>query len=147
MYGFSNIQDISGNIVNLESTTNMNIGDRIIEINGEKIDSIEKLKEKINENPGKTLKIKSKSQNGKIKESDVIPIHTGSNEYKHGLWVKDAATGVGTLSFYIPETNEFVALGHGIVDTDTNSLININSGELTTTDIISIIKGNSRFTW
>ena len=59
------------------------------------------------------------------------------------MWVKDAATGVGTLSFYIPKTGQFVALGHGIIDSDSESLINIDYGEVTSTNIVSIVKGES----
>ncbi|MCI8308822.1 MAG: hypothetical protein HFJ45_01090 [Clostridia bacterium] len=80
---------------------------------------------------------------GAQKEVSLTPIHTRSNEYKLGLWVKDAATGVGTLSFYIPETGEFVALGHGIIDSDSENLLEIDYGELTTTNIISVAKGSS----
>ena len=81
---------------------------------------------------------------GEIREENVKPIHDSSNSYKLGLWVKDAATEVGTLSFFIPETNEFVALGHGIVDIDTGSLLEIENGNLTNTKVISISKGTSR---
>lgn len=49
----------------------------------------------------------------------------------------------GSLSFFIPETKQFVALGHGIIDSDTNSLLEIDNGNLTTTKIISINKGVS----
>ena len=48
------------------------------------------------------------------------------------------------MSFYIPETNQFVALGHGIIDSDTNSLLEIENGSLTTTNVVSINKGSSR---
>ena len=42
---------------------------------------------------------------------------------------------------YNPETNEFAALGHGILDIDTEKLINISSGEFVTTNILKIEKG------
>ena len=48
--------------------------------------------------------------------------------------------GVGTITFYEPETKEFAALGHGILDVDTNKLINIGKGELVTSKILSITK-------
>ena len=63
------------------------------------------------------------------------------NEYKLGLWVRDAAAGVGTLTFYEPSTGNFAALGHGINDVDTYNLIQIANGELVTTNIIDIVKG------
>lgn len=139
--GFSEIEDVSGNLVNLGEISELNPGDRIIKINGEEINNIDVLKESINKSKGTTLEIEIINSNNENKIIQVNPIHTGSNEYKLGLWVKDAATGVGTLSFYIPETGKFVALGHGIVDSDTNTLIEIDYGEITTTDIVSITKG------
>ena len=66
---------------------------------------------------------------------------TDDKEYKLGLWVKDAATGVGTMTYYEPNSKSFAVLGHGITDSGTNNLINIESGELVTSKVISIKKG------
>lgn len=71
------------------------------------------------------------------------PAKTNNNEYKLGLWVRDAAAGVGTMTFYEPETGNFAALGHGIMDIDTSKLINISKGELVTSKILSIVKGEN----
>lgn len=51
--------------------------------------------------------------------------------------------GVGTLTYYNPSNNQFGALGHGISDSDTGKMIDIDSGELVTSKIISITKGIS----
>lgn len=142
--GFSDVEDINGNKTSLSKTTNLKTGEKIIEINGEKITSIEDLKKVIFSYKTEALKMKVEDISGNQREEIVYPIHDASNSYKLGLWVKDAATGVGTLSFYIPETNQFVALGHGITDNDTNSLLEIEDGNLTTTKIISITKGVNR---
>ena len=138
--GFSEIEDINGNKVSLNKTTNLKKGEKILEINNEKINS----KMKIFSCKDESLKMKIEDEFGNQREEIVKPIHDTSNSYKLGLWVKDAATGVGTLSFFIPETNQFVALGHGITDNDTNSLLEIENGNLTTTKIISITKGVNR---
>lgn len=45
------------------------------------------------------------------------------------------------MTYYEPSTKKFAALGHGIVDIDTEELINISSGELVTSKISSITKG------
>ena len=66
---------------------------------------------------------------------------TNDNTFKIGLWVRDAAAGVGTASFYEPKTNKFAALGHGIIDIDTEKLIDISSGEVVTANILSLVKG------
>lgn len=39
-------------------------------------------------------------------------VKTTDNTYKIGLWVRDAAAGVGTATFYEPKTEKFAALGH-----------------------------------
>ena len=49
--------------------------------------------------------------------------------------------GVGTASFFESETGMFCALGHGITDVDTGEVVNIANGELVTTNIVSITKG------
>lgn len=49
--------------------------------------------------------------------------------------------GVGTATFYEPSTGMFASLGHGITDIDTGDLITISNGELVTTNIVSIQKG------
>lgn len=63
--------------------------------------------------------------------------------YKLGLWVRDSAAGVGTVTFYEPSTKNFGALGHGITDIDTEELIHIASGEFVTTKILNIQKGEN----
>ena len=45
------------------------------------------------------------------------------------------------MTFYEPQTQRFALLGHGITDSDTNSLIYIDSGELVTSKLVSIKKG------
>ena len=49
--------------------------------------------------------------------------------------------GVGTATFYEPSTGMFVALGHGITDIDTGDIVEISNGELTTSTIVAIKKG------
>ena len=141
--GFSEIEDIHGKFVTLNEISLLEEGDRIIKINGNEINNIEELKKHINSSDGESLFVEVINVDGEYKNVKVNPIHTSSNEYKLGLWVKDAATGVGTLSFYIPQTQKFVALGHGIIDSDTGNLIEIEYGEITTTDIVSITKGEA----
>lgn len=49
--------------------------------------------------------------------------------------------GVGTASFFEKDSGMFCALGHGITDVDTGEIVNIANGELVTTNIVSITKG------
>jgi stage IV sporulation protein B len=68
-------------------------------------------------------------------------IRAEDSKYKLGLWVRDGAAGIGTITYYEPSSQNFAALGHGIVDIDTEKLIKISSGEVVTTRMSSIVKG------
>ncbi len=78
---------------------------------------------------------------GEILTSNIKPTKVGKDEYRIGLWVRDSASGVGTISFYEPNSKKFAALGHGISDSDTGQLLNIESGEIITSKLVNITKG------
>ena len=115
-------------------------GDTITKIGEKNITSTKDLITIVNKSEGKKLKIEYIHEN-ETKECSIIPVETNSKEYKLGLWVRDSAAGVGTVTFYEPSTKTFGALGHGITDIDTNELINIASGEFVTTRVLNITKG------
>lgn len=115
-------------------------GDRIIEVNHEKVDSTDDLIKTVNKSEGNPVEVLYKREEETI-TTNIEPVKTENNEYKLGLWVRDAAAGVGTMTFYEPASGMFAALGHGITDIDTSELIQIANGELVTTNIISIVKG------
>ena len=124
------------------SETDIKEGDVITSINDSEITNTSELIECINKSNGEQLEITYVNE-GETKECSITPVKTEDGEYKIGLWVRDSAAGIGTVTFYEPETESFVALGHGITDIDTSKLINISSGQLVTTKILSIIKGES----
>ena len=122
--------------------TGIEEGDTIIKINDQEIANTEQLVETVNLSKGEEIKIEYIHEE-ETKECSITPVKTSSDEYKLGLWVRDSAAGVGTVTFYEPSTKTFGALGHGITDIDTNELINIASGEFVTTRILSITKGEN----
>lgn len=115
-------------------------GDRIVQINQNQIDNTDDLMEAVNQSNGNKISLQYVRDEKTITTS-IKPVKNSSNEYKIGLWVRDAAAGVGTLTFYEPASGMFATLGHGIMDIDTSDLIKIANGELVTTNILSITKG------
>lgn len=140
--GMSEIENINNEMEKPFENVDIQEGDTIIKVNETEIDSIESLKEEVNNSNGGTINL-TLVRDGSVLTSNIVPTQTEENEYKLGLWVRDAATGVGTITYYEPETKQFAALGHGITDSDTDKLIDIESGELVTSNIISIKKGES----
>lgn len=120
--------------------TGIKEGDTIIKIDDKQISTTEDLIKTVNMSNGQDIKVKFIHQE-ETKECSMTPVKTNKSEYKLGLWVRDSAAGVGTVTFYEPTSKTFGALGHGITDIDTNELINISSGEFITTRILNITKG------
>lgn len=138
--GMSEIED-KNNVLNKPyENTDIRAGDTILQINEKEVEDIDSLKNIVNESNGENLQL-TLLRNGAVITTSIKPVETEESEYKLGLWVKDAATGVGTMTFYEPDSKSFGILGHGITDSDTDNLINIDSGELVTTKIISLKKG------
>ena len=125
---------------NVEKESDINPGDIILEINGKLVKSINTLKEIVNNSKGENLKL-TIMRNGNILNTNIIPTKIEGEKYQLGLWVKDAATGVGTMTFYEPDSKKFAILGHGITDSDTNKLIKIDYGDLVTAKVISLKRG------
>lgn len=83
--------------------TGIKEGDRIISINDIQISNAEDLVETVNKSNGKEIVIKY-IRNETEEIATMTPMQTEENEYKLGLWVRDAAAGVGTATFYVPSS-------------------------------------------
>lgn len=114
-------------------------GDYIYEVNKETIAGKEELMEKIENCKGRSLNLGIR-RDEKIYEVQIEPLKDKKGEYKLGIWVRDNAQGIGTLTF-ADENGYFGALGHGINDADTTNLMEMKDGGLYKADIISITKG------
>jgi len=62
-------------------------------------------------------------------------------QYRMGMWVRDSTAGVGTLSFYDPDSQWYAALGHAITDIDTKSNLSVREGEIVQSSVIDIVQG------
>lgn len=116
-------------------------GDLLLKADGTTIESKEHLKHLVEASKGEelTFTVKRKEETIEVK---ITPEFCKTEEvYKIGIWVKDSTQGIGTLTYYNPDTKLFGALGHGINDTDLKKLLPIRSGEVTTTSVTAIHKG------
>lgn len=138
--GMSEIEGEDNNRYMPYKNSGIKEGDMITKVDNEVITCTSDLTKKVNNSNGNVVKL-TYVRNGNNYNADIIPTKINKDEYKLGLWVRDAASGVGTISFYEPNTGEFAALGHGILDVDTEKLIDIARGDIVTSKIISVVKG------
>lgn len=114
-------------------------GDIITSINNENI-----------ENPNDVNKILAKYENNEVsinilrkgKEKIIIAVphfDESTQEYKLGLWVRDDAQGIGTLTF-VTKDGKFGALGHSICDYETGVEIPVEKGGIYLCNLVGINK-------
>ena len=115
-------------------------GDYIVTINQKEIYSKEVLMDEIANCKGKSITLGVRREDSYLNMT-LKPVRNEEGEYKLGIWVRDNAQGIGTLTF-VDENGCFGALGHGINDVDTTNLMEIRDGALYKADIISITKGS-----
>ena len=114
-------------------------GDYIVCFNGQDVESIDAFTGMVQKNGNKTCSL-TILRDDEEKQVEMTPVQTDSETYKLGVWVRQDAQGIGTLSF-VDEDGNFAALGHGITDVDTSEIIDIQSGRLYESKILSIVKG------
>ena len=138
--GYSNVETEKGNICPAKSN-GIEIGDVINKVNGSELKTSKDLINLVKENKDKNIQCEIE-RDGKIISKTITPLKAkDSDDYKIGLWIRDTTSGVGTLTFYEPNSKKFGALGHPIADADSNKVINIDNGKLLDSTIISVKKG------
>ncbi len=113
--GYSAVEDESGTVVYPAKEAGVALGDSVLAINGNEVDDDDTLLSLINSEGVKgdiVLTIKHGAREEDVSISPYFCQET--NRYRIGLYVRDNMGGVGTLTFYDPQTGRFAALGHPI---------------------------------
>ena len=138
--GISDIQS-GGQAVNPAAQAGIRVGDIITEANGQKINGNSGLSETIQESCGENVTLKIIRGQEEILETLDPAKSDTDGSYKGGVWVRDSTAGIGTVTFYDPETGGFGGLGHGICDVDTAELMPLGSGEIVPVIISGVTRG------
>ncbi len=136
----TDVKTLMGN-QNPAKSAGLKKGDYILTANDEPINCNEDIANIVSDSAGRRIKLKIK-RNGKIKQISVSPVVSSeTGNYQIGIWVRDSSAGIGTLTFYSPATEVVCGLGHGICDSDTGSLLSVETGQMVTASISAIRKG------
>ncbi|MDD2620005.1 MAG: SpoIVB peptidase [Syntrophomonadaceae bacterium] len=117
------------------------IGDLIQRVDGKSLATENELANVIDTKKDQEIILTVKRANRNLS----IPIQAAfcseTNRFRIGLYVRDGVVGVGTLSFWDPDTSEYAALGHIIVDADTKQGIDVLRGKIVSASVQSIKPG------
>ncbi len=116
-------------------------GDYVRRVNGEAVTEKDDFIQRMKDSGGRPV-VLTIERDGELMDVEITPMQDITGDYKIGVWVRDNAQGVGTMT-YIDSKGNFGALGHGITDVDTSTLMHMEGGTLYQTDIVDIHKGSS----
>lgn len=137
-------------IVGIENDVGPKIGDMIVAVEGEPVQSSDEVMKAVSEvfkgdaggfDRKKTVEI-TVVRDKKRLNYDVRPyLDEETGTYKLGFWIKERIAGIGTLSFYDPKSGKFASLGHGIYETESGKLLGAEEGTLLHTRVCRIKAG------
>lgn len=140
--GLEEIEASSGEITNPGLAAGLQIGDSILEIDGNRVNNAREVTVQINKIQKEVkLKVQRKEETLDIMVTPVLSVD--DDQYKIGVWVKDRTAGIGTLTFYNPSDNTFGALGHAITDPETGTVLPVAQGELLNAKVESVKQGRA----
>ena len=140
--GLSDVDTAAGK-VNPAAAAGVCIGDSILAINGQAVETGEQVGALIRDNGGRRLTLRLE-RDGVEFDAAFTPVKAaGEEEYRAGMWVRDSAAGIGTLTFYDPESGTFGGLGHAVCDVDTGEPMALSGGEIVPGRIFGITKGKA----
>ena len=122
---------------------NIKVGDILYSVNGEVIKSSDMLHSLLNpqEDFGGEALLEIHRDGQVIKERVVPALEEFSNMFRLGLWIRDNAAGVGTLTYIREDSLRFGALGHAVCDIDTGKIMPVASGSIYKCNIVGVNKG------
>lgn len=121
------------------------VGDIIKEINGKKIEKMSDVTPFVQESgkTGKPLNLVLARENEEIKTKLIPMKDKNDHAYRIGLYIRDSAAGIGTMTFFHPDSKKYGALGHVISDMDTKKPIVVQDGQIVRSTVTSIHKGSN----
>ena len=117
----------------------LRIGDEIVSIDESEIQCAEDVRRALHRSDGTVdLLVSRDGQRQQLRAEPQIT-ETGP---KLGIYLRQGITGIGTVTFYDPETDSFGTLGHGVNDS-RGKLLPMTKGTAYRASVVSVQKGKS----
>lgn len=139
------MSDVStqGSRTNPAKEAGVKVGDMVETINGVTLRSNEQLGGIVEKSNGEPITLRIRRGDDKM-EITIKPVQSvGDGKYRLGIWVRDSSAGIGTMTYFDPNTSTFTGLGHPVCDIDTGALMPLQSGEIVSAYITGFKRGVS----
>ena len=138
------LQDNSVSIVSFDpdlgkasQKAGLKTGDRILSIDGQSITCVQDVKTALRQSDGT---VDLTVLRGKKEKNLCVTPEITTDGPKLGVILKEGMTGVGTVTFYDPESGKYGALGHG-VHASGGSLLAMRAGSAYDAALVTVKKG------
>ncbi len=119
------------------------VGDVILKVDGVEVKSSQHVVFLVNRcaREGREVPVEL-TRDGQTASLEIAPVYSERERiYQIGLYVRDGAAGVGTLTFLEPRSGVFMALGHVIADATTNRPVEISDGRVVKATVARVRPG------
>lgn len=132
----------NGSTYNPEKDSDIKKGDIIIKAENNRVRVVSDLVDILKSSPKDSITLTILRNDKEIKRNLKI-IRSSPNTWKTGLFIKERVLGIGTITFYDPETKTYGALGHEVMDSSTSRIIEVYSGTIFDSKVIGVKKSQN----
>lgn len=129
--------------VNPSKAAGLKEGDAIRSIDGQTVYRNEEVADILASSQGRVLDMEIVRSGEVLHVQYQTALSKTDGKYRAGLWVRDSTAGIGTMTFYYPETGIFGGLGHAVCDVDTGELMPLSDGDVVEARITGCYKGSN----
>lgn len=129
--------------VNPSKAAGLKTGDAIRKINGQTVCRNEEVAQILASSGGAAVDMEVVRGETVFHVDFKTALSSTDGKYRAGLWVRDSTAGIGTMTFYDPDTGIFGGLGHAVCDVDTGELMPLSDGDIVEAKITGCYKGSS----
>ena len=117
-------------------------GDLVLAMNGQTVSTNRQVQETVAKSQGKPIVLSVQRQEKNL-QLTLQPLRCTDGVYRVGMWVRDSAAGLGTMTFYDPQSGVYGGLGHGVCDSDTGEKVDLLTGEIVEANVLDVEKATS----
>lgn len=137
--GISDVSSVEGCVCPAKEA-GLKVGDVIISINKNSAVNNGGVAQAVKKSDGKPMEFTVLRKEKELKLT-VTPVFSSENKcFQAGIWVRDSSAGIGTVTYYDPQTSAFGGLGHPVCDIDTGEIMPLMSGEVVPVKISGAVK-------
>ncbi len=135
--------DSEAGFVSPAESAGLKKGDIIYSINSVRTKDSATVSQIFQNSAGQPLEIEYIRDEKHYKTTLTLSFSQAEQKFKAGMWIRDSAAGIGTMTFYNLSNGTFAGLGHGVCDVDTGDILPLSDGDIVSAYVSGCYKGKS----